>query len=76
MDSRRFATTETDETDADKSGDRALLRGLVNFLVAVALVCSLALGTAPLRTATHRRTRPRGTAVAQFRRAAGRRTEP
>jgi|AntDeeMinimDraft_6_1070357.scaffolds.fasta_scaffold00224_5 uncharacterized protein YkwD len=46
MDSRRFATTETDETDADESGDRALLRGLVNFLVAVALVCSLALGTA------------------------------
>ncbi|MFC6767251.1 CAP domain-containing protein [Natrinema soli] len=46
MDSRRLATTETDETDADESADRALLRGLVNFLVAVALVCSLALGTA------------------------------
>ncbi|QLK26913.1 CAP domain-containing protein [Natrinema zhouii] len=43
MDSRRLATAET---DVDESADRALLRGLLNFLVAVALVCSLALGAA------------------------------
>ncbi|PGF17064.1 serine protease [Natrinema sp. CBA1119] len=46
MDSRRLATAEADETDASESADRALMRGLVNFLVAVVLVCSLALGTA------------------------------
>ncbi|QLG48681.1 CAP domain-containing protein [Natrinema halophilum] len=37
---------ETREANTDRSADRALLRGLVNFLVVVALVCSLALGTA------------------------------
>lgn len=42
MDGRRSAPT----IDTASSSDRALLRGLVNFLVAVALVCSLAIGTA------------------------------
>ncbi|WP_408957845.1 CAP domain-containing protein [Natrinema sp. 74] len=36
----------TVRTDADGSTDRALVRGLLNFLVAVALVCSLVLGAA------------------------------
>ncbi|SEP65363.1 CAP domain-containing protein [Natrinema salaciae] len=43
MDGRR---SEPAGTEPDGSRDRALLRGLVNFLVAVLLVCSLALGTA------------------------------
>ncbi|MDS0478506.1 CAP domain-containing protein [Natrinema sp. 1APR25-10V2] len=43
MDRRRPGTVRT---DAGESVDRALLRGLVNFLVVVALVCSLALGAA------------------------------
>ncbi|SEV80998.1 CAP domain-containing protein [Natrinema salifodinae] len=45
MDRRRPATVRV-STGTDESRDRALVRGLVNFLVAVALVCSLALGTA------------------------------
>lgn len=43
MDRRRPATVEP---DSDGSTDRALVRGLVNLLVAVVLVCSLAIGTA------------------------------
>ena len=36
---------ETADPNADGRTDRALVRGLVSFLIAVALVCSLALGT-------------------------------
>ena len=43
MDRRRPATARS---DPDGNTDRALVRGLVNLLVAVVLVCSLALGTA------------------------------
>ncbi|MFA9416558.1 CAP domain-containing protein [Natrinema sp. HArc-T2] len=43
MDRRRPAT---EETNAGGSTDRGLVRGLVNLLVAIVLVCSLALGTA------------------------------
>ncbi|ELY67273.1 CAP domain-containing protein [Natrinema versiforme] len=43
MDGRR---SETTATDADGSGDRALLRGLLNVVVSLLLICSLALGTA------------------------------
>ena len=43
MDGRRPKTVTT---DADETGDRALLRGLVNVLVAILVVCALRLGTA------------------------------
>ncbi|MGQ3410682.1 CAP domain-containing protein [Natrinema sp. LN54] len=43
MDGRR---SETASTETDGSGDRALLRGLLNVLVSLLLICSLALGTA------------------------------
>ena len=43
MDRRRPPTSEP---NADRGTGRALVRGLVNLLVAVALICSLALGTA------------------------------